>query len=374
MSSAAAAAGQVDLTVAFKALPALQDLNSGKPVVVIVSNQGTAPARGQLTLTFGGQLVSSSQPIAPVASVTKNVNLKPGRSKTIAVAERGWRSPESFFPTVTVDPQNTIGESNLGNNTAISPNALPASQIDLAVAFKKLPTTDGNNNLRPMIVTVTNLGTTTAEGPLTLVVGGNLVSDSSVIHPFQDVTTHVRIAPAKSQTIRIPLQYIRNAYVEVYPTVAIDPQDTFDDTNVANNTIVSPSQVSLYGLPIELGDFKGCFLTTACTEARGLSDDCDELKTLRAVRDSYLMQSQYGRALVAEYYRFAPRLCALISLHPDAMRTYDEMYRGLVLPSVRRAHAGNLLAACNHYERFTLELCRQFNVRVGGRAVSGYRS
>ena len=41
--------------------------------------------------------------------------------------------------------------------------------------------------------------------------------------------------------------------------------------------------------PIYKGnDSGGCFLTSACTEARGLPDDCHELTVLRAFRDGYL--------------------------------------------------------------------------------------
>jgi hypothetical protein len=104
-----------------------------------------------------------------------------------------------------------------------------------------------------------------------------------------------------------------------------------------------------------------CFLTTACTAARGLADDCTELAALRKVRDSYLMHSEHGRALVADYYRLAPHLCTLITLHPKSMHMYDDLYRGLVIPSVRLAEAGNLLGACDYYEQFTRELCNQFD-------------
>ena len=38
--------------------------------------------------------------------------------------------------------------------------------------------------------------------------------------------------------------------------------------------------------PIYKGnDSGGCFLTSACTEARGLPDDCHELTVLRSFRD-----------------------------------------------------------------------------------------
>lgn len=39
---------------------------------------------------------------------------------------------------------------------------------------------------------------------------------------------------------------------------------------------------------------EGCFLTSACTEAHGLPDDCYELTTLRKYRDSILAKQTGG--------------------------------------------------------------------------------
>lgn len=43
----------------------------------------------------------------------------------------------------------------------------------------------------------------------------------------------------------------------------------------------------------------GCFLTSACTEAKGLADDCYELTMLRAFRDEYLVKQKSGKAEIA---------------------------------------------------------------------------
>jgi hypothetical protein len=49
-----------------------------------------------------------------------------------------------------------------------------------------------------------------------------------------------------------------------------------------------------------------CFLTTACTEAAGLPDDCTELTVLRRFRDDYVAQQPGGWSLIREYYQTAP--------------------------------------------------------------------
>jgi hypothetical protein len=60
----------------------------------------------------------------------------------------------------------------------------------------------------------------------------------------------------------------------------------------------------------------GCFLTTACTEAAGLADDCTELEVLRQFRDGYLVRQPNGPLLIREYYQVAPRILDRIQKSP----------------------------------------------------------
>lgn len=73
-------------------------------------------------------------------------------------------------------------------------------------------------------------------------------------------------------------------------------------------------------------DDKGCFLTTACVERIGLKDDCVELSTLRSFRDEHLVKSPLGRAMVAEYYRDAPKIVAALETAHDAEKEYSQIY------------------------------------------------
>lgn len=101
-----------------------------------------------------------------------------------------------------------------------------------------------------------------------------------------------------------------------------------------------------------------CFLTSACAVAQNLPDDCDELRILRTFRDTYLLATAPGRALVQEYYKIAPGICARIDLRQDAKLLYADLYRRLVLPTVRLVQAGQFGAACDHYRLTTLDLER----------------
>lgn len=86
----------------------------------------------------------------------------------------------------------------------------------------------------------------------------------------------------------------------------------------------------------------GCFLTTACCEAMGMTDDCDDLETLRAYRDRVMLATPEGRRDVEQYYRLAPGIVSAIR-NPDVWRS---LHAEFIRPAVaaikdgrnRRAH------------------------------------
>ena len=78
----------------------------------------------------------------------------------------------------------------------------------------------------------------------------------------------------------------------------------------------------------------GCFLTSACTEARGLPDDCEELSVLRAFRDGYMKSLPQGQADICKYYHTAPAIVEKIRARPNANEIFDRIYTELVLPCV----------------------------------------
>ncbi|MBA3533610.1 MAG: hypothetical protein H0T73_16970 [Ardenticatenales bacterium] len=70
-----------------------------------------------------------------------------------------------------------------------------------------------------------------------------------------------------------------------------------------------------------------CFLTTACVEYKGLSDDCEELTVLRSFRDTYLLHLPEGAALVARYYALAPTIVHRIREDEEAALVLEDMYQ-----------------------------------------------
>jgi hypothetical protein len=100
----------------------------------------------------------------------------------------------------------------------------------------------------------------------------------------------------------------------------------------------------------------GCFLTTACTAARGLPDDCYELAILRQFRDQYLGATEAGRQLIRRYYQIAPSICRTIDSRVNRDAIYKFVYDDLVRPSIVRVVRRDFEGARLHYEAFTVRL------------------
>lgn len=104
----------------------------------------------------------------------------------------------------------------------------------------------------------------------------------------------------------------------------------------------------------------GCYLTSACTAARGLPDDCHELQTLRRFRDEWLKHQPDGILLIARYYEIAPKIVEVIDSRVDRLDVYDGIYQELVLPCVKMIAENDLQGALEFYQRYTLALERKY--------------
>ena len=126
----------------------------------------------------------------------------------------------------------------------------------------------------------------------------------------------------------------------------------------AGLTGVTADSTMVYGapncnLPVDptTGGAAPCFFTTATVETLGLSDDCWELRTLRAFRDGPLARMAGGRALTARYYAEAPRLVDGVNRRSDAARVWLCVYWTHILPCAVMARFGLHAAALAHYRR-----------------------
>ena len=104
----------------------------------------------------------------------------------------------------------------------------------------------------------------------------------------------------------------------------------------------------------------GCFLTSACVEAKGLSDDCHELTVLRTFRYGYMRSTPEGGADICRYYHIAPTIVEKIKQQPDANSIFERIYDELVLPCVALIESGKLAQAHAEYRRYTEQLSAQY--------------
>ena len=103
-----------------------------------------------------------------------------------------------------------------------------------------------------------------------------------------------------------------------------------------------------------------CYLTCACTYARGLPDDCAELTALRAFRDGYLRSAPGGEADVAEYYASAPSIVEAVNERSDASAIWNTVYEALILPCIDLIRRGENEAAREKYKAYTLALREKY--------------
>ena len=74
-----------------------------------------------------------------------------------------------------------------------------------------------------------------------------------------------------------------------------------------------------------------CFITTAAVEILGLGDDDNVLETLRTYRDTYMQETEEGRALVKEYYEIAPKIVKAIDETDNPIIHYAELFNKYIL-------------------------------------------
>lgn len=92
-----------------------------------------------------------------------------------------------------------------------------------------------------------------------------------------------------------------------------------------------------------------CFITTAVTQAKGLSDNCAELQSLRKFRDEYLLTTDEGKALVKTYYEVAPAIVEAINARADAASVWARLDNNFIQSALQWIGAGHFEVAKGIY-------------------------
>ena len=100
----------------------------------------------------------------------------------------------------------------------------------------------------------------------------------------------------------------------------------------------------------------GCYLTSACTKARGLPDNCEELTILRKFRDEWLKNQMEGEKDIKEYYAFTPFIVEEIDKKTNAGLIYEKIYKELVVTCVNLIKENKNDEAYKFYKNYTRKL------------------
>lgn len=104
------------------------------------------------------------------------------------------------------------------------------------------------------------------------------------------------------------------------------------------------------------GEVTGCFLTSACVEAMGLTDDCRELTVLRRFRDEWLSKQSGGKEDIKEYYQIAPVIVSLISKRNNSECIFRSIYQNMVRPAVILIQEKKMCQAWSLYKDEVMKL------------------
>ncbi len=150
------------------------------------------------------------------------------------------------------------------------------------------------------------------------------------------------------------------AAVHIYSSLGFDASNAvqLSRSSVTVDNVIARSRAKIGDNWLVKAQKSGCFLTTACTQARGLPDDCRELGVLRRFRDDLVAASPAGRALVESYYRLAPGILEAIARRADQAEVLEGLY-GEIQRAVAAIDHGEPAVALEVYAREVARLVRE---------------
>ena len=102
-----------------------------------------------------------------------------------------------------------------------------------------------------------------------------------------------------------------------------------------------------------------CFITTACVEAAGLFDNCNELETMRYLRDEYLAKSVDGKRMIQEYYEIAPSIVEKMKREDNSKEVFCDIFND-IMGTVSLVKSGDLESATARYGGMVVRLKQRY--------------
>jgi len=237
----------VDLSVTVGAIPAAA-VAGGKlnaPVELTISNSGNVAYKGKTAIQLVASpdgTYSSSDPL--LVKTTKSLRIAAGSSKNVSV--KVGALPKSLSGKVYV-VANVIEPTSSTQDASATTMLVTAPFVDLSDGFdpNDPPVVQFTQGLELVGLTfpleVSNLGNEKASGPLKIVIGISSSSTGANPQTITTVTKHINIKPDTMLTLK--LSKLGRGFSlpqgEAFFVVTIDPNNTFDESSLANNTVVS---------------------------------------------------------------------------------------------------------------------------------------
>jgi hypothetical protein len=207
---------------------------------VTVLNSGNALAKGKIAINLYASLSETTSGATLLETVTRNINLKPGKSTPIALPGFKWPAgvAGNFFLVADVNATGTISESSYTDNLGISATATAVALpfVDIENLWSgKLPATLKVGRRAALAVALKNIGNTAARATANFTI--------QALDTLGNATTvgsgTVRIAAAAKgrQTVSLPLTLpstLTSGTYQLLITVSYP-----GDTNAGNDSVTS---------------------------------------------------------------------------------------------------------------------------------------
>ena len=122
-----AAAGTVDLTGSFVAVPSTAKAGKRMALMLEITNKGTGMATGTLSVDFGlSKNADGSSPVALSKTRTIKLKLKPGhhvKLRWAGVVPKTFAAG-TYHAVANLDPTNAFHDTNLANNKVLSTSTI----------------------------------------------------------------------------------------------------------------------------------------------------------------------------------------------------------------------------------------------------------
>lgn len=201
---------------------------------VKITNTTGATVKGPVTVILS---IDGSQ----VADESRTVNVAKNRSLSLPILIR--TIPAGISGTFNVVAQVTDpGGTTTSSSSSGTVTAEPAT-VDLSGAFAHIPTSVKAGHKGTVVLTVAQGGNITAAGALEIHLTATDTSTNTVVD-LGTVTRTVRIAAGRHVSESIPLTFPTSGGPFLL-TATLDPNNTFNDVNLSNNTFSSSVAVTL---------------------------------------------------------------------------------------------------------------------------------